>query len=66
MSEPKIYCTSYCNQGHRMSDGKPVEHECFILPPKALRLERAGDYDGAINAIQAAKPLRHMARGVKG
>lgn len=48
-----------------MSDGKPVEHECYVLPPRALRLEREDDIEGAVRAIEAAKPLRLMARGVK-
>lgn len=60
-----VWCTSYCNRGHRLHDGKPVEHECYILPPKALELERAGDTRAAIDAIEAAKPLRAMRRGVR-
>lgn len=60
-----IYCTSYCNQGHRLSDGKPVQHECYVLPPAALQAERDGNTDEVIRLIQAAKPLRRMARGVK-
>ncbi len=53
-----VYCTSYCNRGHRVKDGAPVGHECHVLPPEAIRLEAAGDYDGAIAKIQGAKPLR--------
>jgi hypothetical protein len=59
------YCTSYCNKGHRLSDGKPIAHECYILPPSALEAERAGDVEKAVELIQAAKPLRYMARGVR-
>lgn len=58
------YCTTYCNHGHRLSDGKPVDHECYVLPPKALEAEREGDYERAIELIQAAKSLR-VHRGVK-
>lgn len=58
------YVTTYCNHAHRLSDGKPIGHECHILPPKALELERADNFDGAIQAIQAAKPLR-TCRGVR-
>lgn len=57
-SAPKIYCTTYCNHGHRTTDGAPVGHECYVLPAEALRLEIAGDFVGAIRAIEAAKPLR--------
>lgn len=66
-----LYVTTFCNFAHRMEDGKPVEHECYILPPAALEAEcgrpawargRSGegapDYEKAIEIIQAAKPLK--------
>lgn len=59
------YCTSYCNRAHRVSDGKPVEHECAVLPPEAIAAERRGDTGEAIRLIEAARPLRVMRRGVK-
>jgi hypothetical protein len=65
MSYPKYYASTYCNKTHRMSDGKPVEHNCYILPPSALRLEYDGDYEAAIEVLQASKPMREMLRGVK-
>jgi len=65
MTASNIYATTYCNQGHRTSDGKPVGHECYVLPPRALELEMAGDYEGAQHEIQARKPLA-VHRGVKG
>lgn len=46
-----IYCTSYCNQGHDLDTGKPVGHECRVIPPRALQLEREGDVEGAIAAM---------------
>lgn len=52
------YCTSYCNHGHDVATGKPVGHACYVLPPRALQLEREGNIEAAIEAIQAAKPLR--------
>lgn len=36
----KIYCTSFCNSGHDLKTGRPIEHECYIIPPKLLRAER--------------------------
>ena len=60
-----IYLTTYCNHGHRLSDGKPVDHECVVIAPEALQAEREGDYGQAVELIQAAKPLRAH-RGVKG
>lgn len=62
---PTYYATTYCNFAHRVHDGKPVNHECAILPPAALRAEMNGDYTKAIDLIQAAKPLPIMRRGVK-
>ncbi len=38
----QVYCTSFCNKSHRLHDGKPVEHQCYVLNPQALHLERAG------------------------
>lgn len=59
------YVTTYCNFAHRLADGKPIEHECHILPPAALRAEMQGDTATAIELIQTAKPLPTMRRGVK-
>lgn len=58
MVDEDIYCTSYCNFGHRMRDGAPVGHECYVLPPVALRLEREGDIPGATRILEEAKPLK--------
>lgn len=59
-----VYCTSFCNKPHRLSDGKPVGHECNILPPEALRLERDDKVDEAIEILIAKSPLP-VHRGVK-
>lgn len=53
-----VFQSTYCNYGHRLSDGKPVDHECCVLPPAALQAERDDDYDRAIELLEAAKPLR--------
>lgn len=60
----EIYCTTYCNKGHRLSDGKPIQHECRILPQLALFAEQRGDYDTAIR-ILSNTPARYMRRGVR-
>ena len=39
----EFYCTTFCNKAHRLSDGKPLEHECYIIPPRLLKLERAAE-----------------------
>lgn len=58
-----VYCTTYCNHGHRLSDGMPVEHECRVIPPAALKAEMEGDYQGAITIMGANRPKWSM--GVK-
>jgi hypothetical protein len=53
-----VYCTTYCNHGHRLADGKPVGHECHIIPPRALAAEMDGDIHLAIQIIERAKNAR--------
>jgi hypothetical protein len=53
-----IYCTSFCNHGHRLSDGKPINHECYIINPKALEAEREGDYELAAK-LMGGKRIVH-------
>ena len=36
-----FYVTSFCNFAHRLKDGKPLNHECYVIPPLLLRLEMA-------------------------
>lgn len=55
----QVFCTSFCNQMHDMATGKPVEHECCILPPRALRAERAGDVQAAIAILMFEKGPVH-------
>ena len=52
------YVTTYCNKPHRLKDGKPVGHECYVLPPKALAAEIDGDIKLACELIQAGKTAR--------
>jgi hypothetical protein len=47
-----------------MVTGKPVDHECYVLPPEALGVEYLGNIEQAIEIIQKAKPLR-VHRGMK-
>ena len=55
--KPDIYMPTYCNKGHWLSTGQPIDHECVVLPPAALQAERDGNFDKAIE-ILASKPLR--------
>ena len=54
-----FYCTSYCNKGHNLRTGRPVNHECRIIPPSALRAEREGRYAEAQELLSG---LRHRIR----
>jgi hypothetical protein len=66
MNNNHIYCTSYCNKGHRLLDGMPVNHMCHILPPKALQLEREeADSVLILEAMLEGMPFE-TSRGVKG
>lgn len=53
MAYPKIYCTTFCNFAHNVKTGRPVGHECRIIPPAALRAEIDGDYAKAIEIMQS-------------
>lgn len=56
--KPRTYVTTYCNHTHSVKTGKPIGHECYILPPQAIELEMAGKYAEAIEVLNAARPLR--------
>ena len=58
------YCTTFCNKAHLVSNGKPVEHECRILPPKALHVEMSGNFEKANDILQNTPPV-YMQRGVR-
>ena len=53
-SDNQIYATSFCNQGHYLKTGRPVDHECYILPPAMLEAERAGNTLEADRILHAA------------
>ena len=54
-----VFCSTFCNSGHSIKTGRPIGHQCRVIPPKALALERAGDFDGAIEIISARELVRH-------
>ena len=58
------YVSTYCNFAHRVKDGKPIAHECRIIPPAALKAEMDGDCATAIEIMQKS-PVRMMRRGVR-
>jgi hypothetical protein len=58
------FTTSFCNFPHNLKTGRPVGHECYVLPPLALAAERADDLDLA-NRILASSNFRSR-RPVRG
>lgn len=40
----ELYVTTFCNFAHNVKTGRPIAHECYILPPDMLRAERSGQY----------------------
>ena len=52
-----FYVSTYCNFAHDMETGEPIDHECVLIPPKALDAEREGDFDKAIE-IMTGRPMK--------
>jgi len=46
------YVTSFCNFPHVLKTGRPIDHECYILPPAMLEAER-NDNHALANEILA-------------
>lgn len=67
-----VYCTTFCNQTHRLSNGWPVGHECYVLNRDLLRLEfhegaeavldRMAETGEKFHAGEAVKPRRQIVR----
>lgn len=64
-NESAVYVTTYCNHAHRMVDGKPIAHECFVLPTAMLVAEREGNHERALEVIGQWK-RRKVHNGLKG
>jgi hypothetical protein len=62
-----FYVTTYCNRPHRVRDGMPINHECYVLPRAALLAEMDGDMEEAQQLLQKwAKGTRYTNKGIKG
>jgi hypothetical protein len=57
-----IYRTSFCNKGHLIKNGRPVDHQCYILPPEAIAAERNDDFEKAVQILRAHAPLEVAGR----
>ena len=63
--KPAVYCSAFCNFGHRLSDGKPIGHECYVIPPALLEKERNGE-PWPRAEYWAWRDNRKIHRGLKG
>lgn len=60
----KFYVTTFCNFAHRLKDGKPIGHECYVLPTEALCAERDGDM-GRAQEVMSKWKKRRPHRGLR-
>ena len=51
MREKRFYVTTFCNKPHCVNTGKPVNHECHVLPIAMMRAEVQGDMTKAQEAL---------------
>ena len=56
-----FYVTTFCNRAHRKRDGRPINHECYILRPESLKLE----IDGKMDEIEKMHDGIIMRRGCR-
>lgn len=59
-----IYCSTFCNFAHRLKDGKPIGHECYVIAPKLLAKERNGE-TWTNEEYEAWRKSRRIHRGLK-
>ena len=56
LSMTRFYVTTFCNFAHRMRDGTPIDHECYVLSVRDLKAEREG--------ARFERPMRKLRGGV--
>lgn len=61
---PTSYASTFCNHGHVMASGRPIAHECYYIPPAALRLERHGFFKEA-HALMRSEASTVLTRAAK-
>ena len=48
----KSYVSTFCNHAHRLRDGSPISHECYVLDRKKLKAEAEGEpIEGSMIAL---------------
>lgn len=59
------YVTTFCNFAHRIVDGKPIGHECYVIDPRLISSEAAwGTWSEQVRNRWARTRKTH--RGVRG
>lgn len=54
-SYDRPYLTSFCNKSHNLLTGRPLGHECYVLPPAAIQAEFEGNVDEAVEILAVSK-----------
>ena len=47
-SRMSFYCSTFCNFAHWLDTGRPIGHECYVIPPRLLQAERDLPFEDAI------------------
>lgn len=61
----ETYSPRLCNKPHRLDDGKPIKHKCYVMPTEYLIAEKRGDKARA-DEIVAGWKKRRRHNGVNG
>jgi hypothetical protein len=64
MADPSVFTTSFCNKGHLLCDGRPIDHECYVIPPYLLRLEMWDAHNTAEEWSKWCNGRRTLHKGV--
>lgn len=59
LARRSVFTTTFCNKGHRLSDGKPVEHECYVLDPTVLQEEAYNGASAALDLVRSGERKMH-------
>lgn len=65
-TERKFYVTTFCNFAHWLDNGRPIGHECYVLPPKDLGRERDAKDGDDLSDLYTKKGPIVIGRPLKG
>ena len=61
-----FYVTSFCNFPHNAKTGRPMAHECYIIPPKALAIEMNEGAEVALKSKEWTKFYQNKGPAIRG